>query len=45
MGLNPEVSFYTNKIRVNPERPFRKALLEERLVENERRLIEEYIAE
>lgn len=43
--MNPEAPFYPHKVRANPDRAFRKALFEGRLTEDDRRLIEEYIAE
>lgn len=43
--MNPEAPFYPHKVRANPDRAFRKALFEGRLIEDDRRLIEEYIAE
>ena len=42
--MNPEAPFYPHKVRANPERAFRKALFEDRLTDDDRRLIEEYIA-
>ncbi|HQJ87957.1 MAG TPA: site-specific integrase [Methanoregulaceae archaeon] len=43
--MNPEAPFYPHKVRATPERAFRKALFEDRLTEDDRRLIEEYVSE
>ena len=43
--MNPEAPFYPHKVRANPDRAFRKALFEGRLTDDDRRLIEDYIAE